>query len=1117
MADKKQYELALKITGMVEQSLGNSAALTKRQIKSIAKEAAKANKSTVSFQEAMQKAGPGIDSAWGGLKTVAGAAAKAVGAASAVAAGAGIASIKTGKDFEKAMSSWAGTADATKEQYKMAQAAAMEMGRVTSKTATESANALEYMALAGWSVEDSVKGLPDVLHLSEATGLDLARTSDLVTDSMSATGTAVNDLTNYLDVAAMANNKSNQTAEMLMEAWIGVGGTMKGLHVPITDSATALGVLANRGIKGSEAGTALNAVMNNLTTGAGKAGKMMASLGLSAFDSDGKFIGLKETFQMVSDAVSGMTEEERNQTLAAIGGKQHIDALNALMSGLNTTLEDGSTEWEKLNFHLNHASGALDKMAKTKMDNLEGDLSIFNSALQDSGIRVYDGLVDPLRDGTQLATDIIYDFSDHVADRIKTWYPTIKRNAQEAGEGLAEFAGPFVNAGKWMVDNGDVVIGTLAGIATTITTLKLAKTLNDSASAMSGFVAAMASNPVTAAIGIAALAGGAMVGVAASMKIADEKAKRVNLARHFGGITLSMRELEEAAQEVIGRRDFEKITEIMDELDKSSGIAKKIDSASKSLEKLVWKAQMGYQLSDSDMSDFQSSVNTMIEQSLEMVRQKQYTAHLQVGALFGEKSEKGGQLIESLDALYSGLSEDVSAAGKELGDLYSAALEDGIIDVDEASAINKLQLKISNITNGVERARSEARWNVLTGQASGANLDSETFQNLQRQANEYAEQMKEGNQSNAIELQTMVNWRLQRGEISQEDAEQQIQDIQDQLSQKNIEVDARLLQFNSDSIKQAYAKEFDDLSTTIAEDGSAAMQEAMNRVQEYAERYAHSNYNPYNKDSDLADMLGINDIDKSTKNAVGDLLANISPQIEEMKAKRKEFEEAGKEIPQGLADALSDVTVLEAISGKRDAMYELLNDQAAVEAAAESAKTNGEKLPQGVASGIEAATPYSMQAIETLRRESEEKLRTEFNRKFTVNPVLDMQFTASQQGLPAGIGAAPVKRALGGLVTQPTFIAGEGGDDEMVIPINSTVRAGDLYRETGRLLASAGNSVGGSETNNSSSNIVYSPKIYVSGNADGGSIKQALAEGYEQFKSYMAQYCDDERRLSYVR
>ena len=155
---------------------------------------------------------------------------------------------------------------------------------------------------------------------------------------------------------------------------------------------------SNRGIKGSEAGNALNAIMVNLTTGTGQAGKMMEKLGVSAFDSSGNFIGLKETLMQVNNALSGCTEEEKNAALAAIGGKMHVDALNDLMAGLNTTNEEGITEWAALTSELENCDGALEQMAATKLDNLEGDLAILQSAAQDFGIRVYKDLQAPFRE-----------------------------------------------------------------------------------------------------------------------------------------------------------------------------------------------------------------------------------------------------------------------------------------------------------------------------------------------------------------------------------------------------------------------------------------------------------------------------------------------------------------------------------------------------------------------------------------------------------------------------------------------------------------------------------------------------------------------------------------------
>ena len=417
-----EYKIAIKIAGQLESSF---------------------NSAISGAQQGLSSLG-GVGKAFGSV--VAGSvkvAAGALTATGAALAGVGAASVGVGKDFESAMSAAAATAGASQEEYEKLEKAAMEMGRTTSKTATESANALEYMALAGWDVDTSVAALPSILKMSEATGLDLARTSDLVTDSMSALGVTTDRLPEYLDVVAKAQNKSNQKAEDLMDAYIGVGGVMNNLGVPITESATALGVLANRGIKGSEAGTALTAIMNNLTTGTGQAGKMMESLGISAFDSEGNFIGLEATLQTLNQAMEGMTDDERNATLAAIGGKTHVDALNDLMSGLNTTLEDGRTEWDALQDDLENSTGAMETMRDVKLDNLAGDIATLGSAAQDAGIKIYKHLSSSLRNAAQYGTQQIYRLSDALqeggfAGVAAEIGPMIAENLQMAVEGLPE-------------------------------------------------------------------------------------------------------------------------------------------------------------------------------------------------------------------------------------------------------------------------------------------------------------------------------------------------------------------------------------------------------------------------------------------------------------------------------------------------------------------------------------------------------------------------------------------------------------------------------------------------------------------------------------------------------
>lgn len=372
-----------------------------------------------SFASSLKGAQSGLG-ALGTAGKVAGAAVKVTAAAMAAAGtaimGVGAYSVKVGQQFETAMSSVAATSGATVDEVARMEEAARNVAKTSSKTASECANALEYMALAGWDVETSLAGLEPMIKMSEASGMDLARTSDLVTDSMSALGVGVDGMANYMDIATRAQNKSNQTAEQLMEAYLGVGGTLKNLNVPLEESGAALGVLANRGIKGSEAGNALNAIMINLTTGTGAAGKMMEKLGISAFDSAGNFIGLENTLQQVNKALANCTEEERNAALAALGGKLHVDALNDLMSGLNETNAEGVSEWQALQGALEDCDGALAQMAETKMDNLAGDLAKLQSAAEEFGIAIYQSGTGPLRGLVQYATDAVNGLSDAFAE-----------------------------------------------------------------------------------------------------------------------------------------------------------------------------------------------------------------------------------------------------------------------------------------------------------------------------------------------------------------------------------------------------------------------------------------------------------------------------------------------------------------------------------------------------------------------------------------------------------------------------------------------------------------------------------------------------------------------------
>lgn len=321
--------------------------------------------------------------------------------------------IKTGMDFEKSMSSVKAISGATGQDLQDLEDIAREMGKSTAFSASEAAEGLEYMALAGWDNKTMVDSLPSVLKLASAGNLDLGRASDLVTDSMSAMGIESENLGGYLDVVAQAAASSNTDIDAMMEAYVGVGGVLRGLDVPVENSAVALGMLANAGIKGSEAGNSLSAILTNLTAPTGRAKEALDDLGFSAFDSEGNFKGLDEVLFELQDSMEGMTTEEQNMYKSMIGGKGNIDTINALLNGLDDS-------YEELSESIGDSKDALDDMEEAMTDNLQGSVDGMMSSLGELGISFYQMADGPVRSFVDSITNIIDWFSE-LSDETKQW------------------------------------------------------------------------------------------------------------------------------------------------------------------------------------------------------------------------------------------------------------------------------------------------------------------------------------------------------------------------------------------------------------------------------------------------------------------------------------------------------------------------------------------------------------------------------------------------------------------------------------------------------------------------------------------------------------------------
>lgn len=305
-----------------------------------------------------------------------------------------------GAEFEESMSKVAAVSGATGGDLAKLEAKAREMGATTNKSASEAADALGYMALAGWDTQQMLGGIEPILKLSAAGNMELGRTSDLVTDSMAAMGLTVQDLPGYLDMVAQASRRSNTEIESLMDAFLISGGQFASLNVPLEESTSLLGILANRGYKGAEAGTAMNAILTNMTTKGGESGKAMKELGLSMWDAKGNFVGLEAGLMKVKDKLSGLTQEQRNQAISMIAGKEHLKTFQALLSGLGA-------EYGSLKDDISNSSGVLEKLYKIMTDNLKGDWDTLKSGLSDAAIAIFKQLVPALRAGLKSLSGLV--------------------------------------------------------------------------------------------------------------------------------------------------------------------------------------------------------------------------------------------------------------------------------------------------------------------------------------------------------------------------------------------------------------------------------------------------------------------------------------------------------------------------------------------------------------------------------------------------------------------------------------------------------------------------------------------------------------------------------------
>lgn len=387
-AAKQGADTAAKGTESASSKMQNS----HKKVKDTAKESADGSKK--SWEESNQSTVASTESATSKMAGLMKKTAAAVGVASVAAAKK---TIDVGKSFEAGMSEVQAISGASGKDLEKLSAKAKQMGATTKFSATESATALKYMAMAGWKTNQMVSGLSGVMNLAAASGEDLGTVSDIVTDSMTAFGLKAKDSGHFADVLAKASSSSNTNVAMMGETFKYVAPLAGSMKYSIEDTATAIGLMANAGIKGSQAGTELRSILTRLVKPPKDAAAALSALGISTTKADGSMKPMRQTMAELREKFSGLTDSQKSQYAAAIAGQE-------AMSGLLAIVNASDSDFNKLQKAIDNSSGAAKKQADIMNNNLQGALYDLGSAAEAVGIGIYEDIKTPLTKAVGVGT-----------------------------------------------------------------------------------------------------------------------------------------------------------------------------------------------------------------------------------------------------------------------------------------------------------------------------------------------------------------------------------------------------------------------------------------------------------------------------------------------------------------------------------------------------------------------------------------------------------------------------------------------------------------------------------------------------------------------------------------
>lgn len=864
--------------------------------------------------------------------------------------------IDIGKDYTAMMSEVQALSGATGSDLALLQNTAREYGATTVFSATEAAEALKYMSLAGWDAQQSSSALGGVLNLAAASGMELGQASDMVTDYLSAFGMQAQDSAYFADMLAHAQANSNTSAAQLGEAYRNSAANLNAAGQDVETVTSMLEAMANQGYKGSEAGTALTAVMRDITNNMEDGAIKIGETSVAVSDAQGNFRDLTDILLDVEKATNGMGEADR---AAALGATFTADSTK----GLNLMLNEGVENIARYEEALRGSTGAAEDMADTMNDNLNGDMANMNSAFEEMELQTFEAMEEPMREGVQYLTNTIIPI-------LTEWVPT-------AFESFASGANKLGNALKPLFEtilkNPQAITGALTSLGagflamkTVSTGMNIAKAVTDAGSltgALGKFAGSLFSNPWAAG---AAAAVAAVTAVGVALHEYSEMNIDSNLQAHFGTVELDDSQIKDFASRVINAEWLVNINAALGHFDNAEELVQQAEDALKQNDTLEWRARVGISLTEDEQSTYMSNIETFTTNIEQALSEQTLAAEMTVKE-FDIKMADGSSLGSQIEKWAEQDLGDMQYLSAGLTNLVQNALQDGIIDVDEQAAIDELQTKINNIMQGWQEAEAQAEMDVLTqkyGRLSGKDLTDDTFTKVVEEVGKQRETATAALEESEKKLYTTLN-ALNRPDANgvQRISDSELANYKDQAGYAARNNEAAMLgnsvQFETNTLSDAYGEK---------------LQENYSAIQTNTDNFL-KNANTYLQNQDygaLADSLawGFNasmqsaslyeEIMGSDQAAMQDIYKAMKPDVDSMTGLIDEYREMGQAIPQDVMQAFNDAMMVGAAAGDADAAWQVFASQMVADPAnaalVQAIQEGTVNVPDELRTAIERAT-----------------------------------------------------------------------------------------------------------------------------------------------------------------